>query len=108
MVATKEFAERINPRNFNFSPKLTAVVGAIIGHDYGVRDRKGGYLTSLAITSDGFVTAGSTVSDGGGAFIGSASELESNLKLYYSELAPADLETFKTLYKSRVSDWRNL
>lgn len=108
ITATKEFAERINPRKFNFSPKLTAIVGAIIGYDYGVRDRKGGQLTSISITSDGFVIAGSTASDGGGALIGTAGDLNANLTLYFSELAPADLDTFKSLYKSRVSDWRNL
>ena len=102
----KKFAERINPRQFNFSPKLTAIVGAIIGYDYGVRDRKGGHLTSLSITSDGFVTAHSTASDGGGAFIGSASDLDRNIELYLGELQPSDVVAFKALYKSCVSDWR--
>ena len=35
-IASPEFAERINPTNLGFSPKMTAIVGAIIGHDYGV------------------------------------------------------------------------
>ena len=64
-----QFAERIDLRKFNFSPKLTALVGAIIGHDYGVRDRKGGRLTVLSITSDGFVVAASTAHESG-AFVG--------------------------------------
>jgi len=100
------FAERINPRNFNFSPKLAAIVGAIIGHDYGVRDGRGGYLTSISITSDGYVLAGSTASDGGGAFIGSADDLDSNLNLYKADLTADDRAQFERIYLTRVKDWR--
>jgi len=105
------FAERVNPRNIGFSPKMTAIVGAIIGHDYGVRDRRGGYLTSLAITSDGYVMARSTASDGGGAFFGSASDLERNIEAYRFALAgenDEDAEAFEALYASNVRDWRKL
>src|ERR1039458_5239218 len=56
-IKASDFAERISPRDLGFSPKMAAIVGAIIGHDYGVRDSRGGQLTSLAITSDGYVTA---------------------------------------------------
>jgi hypothetical protein len=106
MADQTTFAERINPRNFNFSPKLAAIVGAIIGHDYGVRDRRGGYLTSLSITSDGFVIAFSTASSGGGAFLCDAGELEGNLELFKAELSPEDLAEFERLYAARVKDWR--
>jgi hypothetical protein len=110
-TATKnEFAERINPRNLGFSPKMSAIVGAIIGHDYGVRDRKGGQLTSLSITSDGFVTAHSTASDGGGAFLGSADDLDRNVEQFTLALHDAasdeDAEEFERLYKANVTDWR--
>jgi hypothetical protein len=106
-----DFAERVSPRNLGFSPKMTAIVGAIIGFDYGVRDSKGGRLTGLSITSDGFVTAGSTASDGGGAFIGSASDMERNLADYRFTLAgenDEDAEEFDRLYKQNVRDWRKL
>jgi len=106
-----EFAERINPRNLGFSPKLTAIVGAIIGHDYGVRDRKGGRLTSLSITSDGYVTCGSTASDGGGAFIGSADDLDRNLEQFimvlHNDVSDEDAEEFERVYKANVKDWRS-
>ncbi len=106
-TSTNAFAERISPRNFNFSPKLAAIVGAIIGHDYGVRDGvRGGQLTSIAITSDGFVTAGSTASDGGGAFIGSAADLDRNLDQFRAELTPPDRAAFDRLYQTRVLDYR--
>lgn len=101
-----EFAERVNPRKFNFSPKLTAIVGAILGHDYGVTDRRGGRLTSLSITSDGFVTCGSTASSGGGAFIGSAEDLDRNLDVWKAELSAADRAEFERIYKTRVFDYR--
>ena len=107
----KDLAERINPRNLGFSPKMVAIVGAIIGHDYGVRDRKGGRLTSLSITSDGFVTCGSTASDGGGAFIGSVDDLDRNLEQFvmvlHNEVGDEEAEEFVRLYKVNVRDWRN-
>jgi hypothetical protein len=106
-----EFAARINPTNLGFSPKMTAIVGAIISHDYGVRDSRGGRLTGLSITSDGYVTASSTASDGGGAFIGSAADLDRNLADYRFALAAEndeDAEEFDRLYKLNVRDWRKL
>jgi len=109
---TETFAERVNPTNLGFSPKMTAIVGAIIGHDYGVRDRRGGYLTSLSITSDGYVLASSTASDGGGAFLCSASDLERNVEEYRFALAAdvsdEDAETFEALYAANIKDWRKL
>lgn len=110
-VLFRAFAERVNPTNLGYSPKMTAIVGAIIGFDYGVRDRKGGLLSGLSITSDGFVMASSTASDGGGAFIGSASDLERNLADYRFTLAgenDEDAEEFDRLYKLNVRDWRKL
>ena len=106
----KELAERINPRNLGFSPKLVAIVGAIIGHDYGVRDSRGGCLTGLSITSDGFVIAASTASDGGGALLCDAADLHRNLADYRFTLAAVsdeDAEEFDRLYNVRVTDWRS-
>lgn len=102
----EEFAERINPRRFGFSPKLVAIVGAIIGHDYGVRDRKGGYLTGLSITSDGYVMASSTASDGGGAFLGDANDLDNNLAVWQADLSMDDSDEFARLYVQNVEDYR--
>jgi hypothetical protein len=101
-------ADKLNPHKYNFSPKLTAIVGAILGHDYGVRDRKGGHLTSISITSDGYVIAASTASDGGGAFIGDAEEMTRNLDMLFKEvhLTQAEREEFCRLWNSRVTDYR--
>lgn len=105
------FAKRINPRNFGFSPNMTAIVGAIIRHDYGVRDSRGGRLTSISITSDGFVIATSTASSGGGALLCRADVLERNLEQYRlilaSEGCDEDAEEFSRIYKVHVPDWRN-
>ena len=105
---TEDFAARVNPSRLGFSPKLTAIVGAIIGHDYGVRDgvRGGQLINGLSITSDGFVIAGSTASDGGGAFIGTADDLARNLDAWKADLSPEDREEFSRLYAARVTDWR--
>jgi len=104
--ANTTFAERINPTHMGVSPKLVALVGAIIGHDYGVRDRKGGQLLGLSVTSDGFVTAYSTASDGGGAFIGPAADLDHNLMVWSADLSPADAAEFWRLYAANVTDYR--
>ena len=105
----KEFAERINPRNLGFSPKMVAIVGAIIGHDYGVRDRKGGYLTALSITSDGYVMAQSTAHESG-AFVGNAADLDRNLEQFvmvlHNDVSDEDAEEFDRLYAANVRDWR--
>jgi hypothetical protein len=99
------FADRINPKNLGFSPFMAAIIGAIIGHDYGVRDRKGGHLSNLSITSDGFVVAQSTASNGGGAFLCSKSDLFRNLDTFKAALGTADRAQFETLQHSRITDW---
>lgn len=108
-IGFEKFAERINPRNMGFSPKMTAIVGAILNHNYGVRDSRGGLLTSLSITSDGFVICTSTMSDGGGAFLGDARDLDRNLADYRFQLAAEndeDAEEFDRIYKANVIDYR--
>jgi hypothetical protein len=95
------FAERINPRKFNFSPRMTALVGAIIGYDYGVKDVRGNTLRSILITSDGFI-----LGNGSQSFIGSADDLVSNLRLFKSLISKADGKRFDALYSKRVIDWR--
>ena len=99
------FEERINPANFNFSPKFTAIVGGIIGYDYGARDGKGGKSGALSIASDGFVIAQSTAHESG-AFIGTASDLERNVGKYVALLTEEDKTEFELRYAQAVTDWR--
>lgn len=95
------FAKRINPRKYQFSPRLTAMVGAIIGYDYGVRDGRGGHITSLSFTSDGYVIGQSTASDGGGAFLGTREELHGNLGQWVTHLQNRDASKFWEIAASR-------
>lgn len=101
------FAERVNPAKFRFSPQMVALVGAIIGHDYGARDgvRGGQLLAPISITSDGFVQTASTAHESG-AFIGAVSDFERNIAAYKQELIEADLVRFEELYAINVKDWR--
>lgn len=94
-----DFAERINPRNLGFSPKLVAIVGAIIHHDYGVRDRKGNLLSGFSVTSDGYAISG-------GAFLGDIGEIEQNLRLFRGDLSESDRAEFDRLYVQNVLDYR--
>jgi hypothetical protein len=100
-------AERINPLKYNCSPLMAAIVGAIIGHDYGARGPRGGKLTGISITSDGFVIA-STTSHDSGAFIGTASNFTRNLQqlLLDANLTAEEQKLFATLYREHVSYWR--
>ena len=105
----KAFAGRINPTNLGYSPKMTAIVGAIIGYDYGIRDRKGGRLFGLSITSDGWLMASSTAHESG-AFLGSTKDFERNLADYqfvlHSQASDEDAEEFDKLCKTSIKDWR--
>lgn len=97
------FAERIDPRKFNFSPKMTALVGAIIGFDYGVKDVRGNTLRSIAITSDGFI-----MGNGSQSLIGLARYMDANLLQFTTFcLNRADRKRFTALYSKRVTDYRN-
>lgn len=100
VTKTVTFAERVNPAQFNFSPKMVAIVGAIIGHDYGVRDGRGNFLASISITSDGFIIGSCN------SFLGAADDLNRNLADYRTFLTKEDAAQFDALYQSRVKDWR--
>lgn len=98
-----QFALRINPATLGFSPKMVAIVGAIIGYDYQVRNFL--KLTAIHITSDGFVI-GSTDPISSGAFLGDYVDLFKNLSLLSDELTLTDNKRFCELYNQRVTDYR--
>lgn len=100
-----DFAARINPANLGYSPKMGAIVGAIIGHDYGARDARGNRITGISITSDGFVM-GSTDPVSSGALIGRVEDLQRNLARFYQDIGEKDAEIFQEMYAARVQDWR--
>lgn len=98
---TKELGERIHPRKFSFSPKFAALLGSIIGHDYGVTDRKGNSVSSFSITSDGFIVSSSN------AFLGDAADLERNLADFYTCISADDASEVARRYKANVLDYRS-
>ncbi len=102
-------AQKVNPRRLGYSPKMTAIMGAIIAHDYGARDPYGRKLVALSITSDGFVL-GHTDDPDATLFLGDADELHHNIQrvLRDAKLDKVELEAFWRLYDSRVRDWRAL
>ena len=106
-MTVSKLAKRIDPKRLGYSPKMAALVGAVIGFDYGVRDGKGGKLGHLSITSDGFIIAASTAHESG-AFIGTLADFERNLKSLIQDANLTDSEKmmFAKLYKSNVTDHR--
>jgi hypothetical protein len=107
-VGKRSLADVLNPRQYGFSPKMSAIIGAILGHDYGVRDGRGNHIVGLSITSDGFVL-GSTVPLSSGAFVGDVADLERNLAflLEDAKLSPQERAEYDKLYAARVQDWRS-
>ena len=100
------FAERINPSTKSFCPRFTALVGAIIGYDYGLRDGRGGKWTGVSITSEGIVIAATTAHPSG-AFVGPAEDLERNIRVFINLLDEEDRNEFFGRYAARVRDLRN-
>jgi hypothetical protein len=101
------FADKLNPRRLDYSPKMAALIGTIIGHDYGALDPSGDKLTGLSITSDDFLVASST-SHESGAFIGTAADFERNLRQFLADanLTAEERQEFDRLYRANVCDWR--
>lgn len=91
----------------NYSPKMAALLGAVIGHDFGVRDGQGNQVTSLSITADGFVI-GHTPDPDSSPFIGSADDLDRNLALVLADakLNADEAALYTTLLFQNVKDWR--
>lgn len=102
-----DLARKIEPERFGYSPKMTNLVQAMIGYDYGARDERGNEWISLSITSDGFVQA-ATMPISSGAFIGSVEDLNRNVKSLLADAKLNDQENtlFWSLYRRHVSDWR--
>lgn len=89
--------QKLHPGRFSdMSPKMAAIVGAVLGEDWA-RPRLGG----LSITSDGFVVSGHH-------FLGDVSDLERNIHnlLEVAGLTDAERSEWDRLYSQNVSDWR--
>jgi hypothetical protein len=86
-----DLAQKLDPRVLGYGDGLALIIGVILGHDYGVRDRKLGQLTGLSITSDGRVLAACTARKGK-FLVGSAEGLETKLALLVSAAKLNDQE----------------
>lgn len=94
----------LDPRKHGYSPKMSAIIGALLGFDYGVRDSHGGTLTTpFSVTSDGFVLCGHTTHDTG-AFIGTVTEFNSNIQrlVHDANLTPAQATAFQKILTAHV------
>jgi len=100
-------AAKMNPGKLGFSPKMAAIVGAVLGFDYGVRTARGHQLIGLSITSDGFVIA-TTDPISSGAFLCTAEELARNLALVIADakLTADETKLYERLYSQHVKNWR--
>jgi hypothetical protein len=109
MEEIMELWKKLDPQGRGFSPLLTAIVGAIIGHDYGARDGRGGIIGHISITSDGFIQA-HTTSHETGAFLGDVRDMERNLELLLTDakLTVDEMNEWDNLYRRNVTDWRHV
>lgn len=100
-------ALKLEPEARGYSPKMTLLVGALLGFDYGARDHRGNKWTGLSVTSDGFVQA-STEPISSGAFIGSVEDLDRNVRSLLSDAHLSNQEDtlFWSLYRTHVQDYR--
>lgn len=97
-----ELHEKLNPRKHDFNGKMTSIVGAIMGHDYGDFDPSIGPIKELKVTSNGQVLAN------GVAYVGTFEEMYYNLDALLSKAGLTSLERakFDSLYRQNVQDWR--
>lgn len=103
----EEWLKRINPRKLGYSPRMAAIVGAIVGYDYGARHPVAGMMRAIHITSDGYVMGDCTGHESG-AFLGDVADFERNLDLYRSDLSEEDRARFDSICAAAVDDWRPL
>lgn len=98
-------AEKLHPSRFTrMSPKMMAIVGAILGETW-----TNPTLASFVITSDGHVLAERTGDVGANEFIGAVEDFEGNVRrlLDAAELSPDERADFYTLYNAVVTDHRS-
>jgi len=103
-IPGKSLAEKLDPRPLGYSPKMSTIIGAILGHDYGVSGGHIGTLTGeFSVTSDGFVIASCTGHESG-AFFGGITEFEQNIQrlLKDANLNEKERKEFDALYAQHV------
>ena len=95
---------KLHPSRFTaMSPKMAAIVGYIINMPLASPE-----IVELAITSDSFVLARLEGDCGYNDFIGHVSDFVRNCEnlLIAAELTPTEIAEWRSLYCTRVIDWR--
>ncbi len=113
-----ELAAKLHPNRFSgMSPKMAAIVAYIVGEEW-----TNPHITSLSITSDGFLQgcdSTRSVEDnelgdmdlpaiGRSVFLGTAADLESNVKrlLVAAGLTAYEQYDFWLVMNAKITDWR--
>jgi len=97
-------ANKLHPKRFpGMSPKMAAIVAHILGEDWTEPG-----IAELVITSDGLVLARDDGDVGCNTVIGSAGDLDSNVRLLIdiAGLTPEERAAWDILYQASVCDWR--
>ena len=108
-----DLANRLATRfSGSYSPRWFAILGAVLDHDFGIHDRAGNRIISLAITSDGFVIGSSIAPDGSlghDSLLGSADDLAANLLRFVNDIGPDNTPDRQAVWAafSKIVDWRN-
>jgi hypothetical protein len=104
MNVNKMLIEKLHPRRFpGTSGKMIAIVGFILGQDW-TNPR----ISEMTITSDGFVMARQQGDVGMNVFVGSAADLDRNLRnlLDAACLLPDEKASVMRLFRTKVQDHR--
>jgi hypothetical protein len=104
-MGKEDLAQKLHPRGFTaMSGKMAAIVGYVLDQEWTTPQ-----LAELAITGDGFVLGRRSDDIGCNEWIGSAVDLERNVRnlLDSAELDSAERTEWGHLYRTKVTDWRN-
>ena len=105
MASANSLAEKLNPGRFTaMSGKMAALVAYVLEEHW-----TNPAIAELVISSDGFVLAREAGDVGCNDFIGSAEDLERNVRnlLDAAELLPEEADAWHSRYRLRVTDFRN-
>jgi len=104
----RALAAKLTPHIHGFPTRMTAVIGAILNYDYGVREPDGGKLTYIHITKSGDVVSLCTGCTQPLVYIGPVQTLEQDIRTLTkrAKLTQTEIEEFERVYRLRVKDWR--
>jgi hypothetical protein len=105
-MSNEDLAQKLHPRRFTaMSGKMAAILGYVLDQQWTSPE-----LAEPAITGDGFVLGRRSDDIGCNEWIGTAEDLERNVRnlLDAAELDSAERVEWRRLYTAKVTDWRSL